>query len=86
MLREFGAVPVTDRVVVEARLLTAAGASSGIDMPVRPVGMEPGEEEARALHLVIAYDPDPPTVTGQGRRGDAAPRHRDMARATEEAR
>ena len=48
MLRKFDAESVTDRVVVEGRVLTAAGASSGIDMPLRPVGMEAGEEEARA--------------------------------------
>jgi hypothetical protein len=89
MLREFGAVPVTDRVVVEGRLLTAAGASSGIDMPLRPVGMEAGDEEARALHLVIEYDPDPLFDSGSLGKADGETQRRateHMARATEEAR
>src|SRR6185437_15041710 len=31
-LRDFGATPVSDRVVVQGKVITAAGVSSGIDM------------------------------------------------------
>ena len=89
MLREFGAVPVTARVVVEGGVLTAAGVSFGSDMPLRPAGIEAGKEEARALHLVIEYDPDPPFDSGSLEEADAETQRRateHMARATEEVR
>jgi putative intracellular protease/amidase len=60
-LAQFGAQAVAERVVVEGKVITAAGVSAGIDMALR---LEAGEDEARALQLFIEYDPDPPFEYG----------------------
>jgi putative intracellular protease/amidase len=56
-LRNFGAEPVAERVVVEGKVITAGGVSAGIDMALTLAAREAGEDEARALQLVIEYDP-----------------------------
>ena len=79
MLPQFGAEPVAERVVIEGKVITAAGVSAGIDMALHLAAMEAGEDEARALQLVIEYDPDPPFVPARStrpipRRSNARPR------------
>jgi cyclohexyl-isocyanide hydratase len=71
MLREFGAEPVAERVVIEGDVITAAGVSAGIDMALTLAAIEAGEDEARALQLVIEYDPDPPFDSGSLEKADA---------------
>ena len=63
-LRRFGAHPVAERVVVDGKVITAAGVSAGIDMALTLAAVEAGEDEARALQLVIGYDPQPPVQSG----------------------
>ena len=64
MLRDFGATPVSERVVEEGKILTAAGVSSGIDMALRLASYIAGDEVAQAIQLGIEYDPQPPFDTG----------------------
>jgi putative intracellular protease/amidase len=64
LLAELGANPVPDRVVVEGKIVTAAGVSSGIDMALRLVQMINGDEVAQAVQLGIEYDPEPPLDAG----------------------
>ena len=64
MLRDFGATPVSERVVKEGKILTAAGVSSGIDMALRLASYIAGDEVAQAIQLGIEYDPQPPFDTG----------------------
>jgi putative intracellular protease/amidase len=75
-LREFGAEPVAERVVVQGKVITAAGVSAGIDMALRLAAMEAGEDEARALQLLIEYDPDPPFDSGSLEKADAQTQRR----------
>jgi transcriptional regulator GlxA family with amidase domain len=63
-LRSYGAEPVAERVVVEGKVITAAGVSAGIDMALTLVGMIDGPEMAMAIQLGIEYDPQPPFDTG----------------------
>jgi transcriptional regulator GlxA family with amidase domain len=63
-LREFGAEPVADRVVVDGKVMTAAGVSSGIDMALELVRREHGDEVSQAVQLGIEYDPQPPFDAG----------------------
>jgi transcriptional regulator GlxA family with amidase domain len=63
-LRNFGAEPVAERVVIEDKVITAAGVSAGIDMALLLAARESGEDEARALQLIIEYDPQPPYDSG----------------------
>lgn len=64
LLRAFGAEPVRERVVIEDRVITAAGVSSGIDMALRLVELLHGREIAEAVQLGIEYDPQPPFDAG----------------------
>jgi transcriptional regulator GlxA family with amidase domain len=63
-LREFGAEPTSERVVEQGRIVTAAGVSSGIDMGLRLIQIELGDDMAQAVQLSIEYDPDPPVDAG----------------------
>lgn len=59
-LRKFGATPVSERVVVDGRVITAAGVSAGIDMGLRLAARLAGDTVAQGIQLGIEYDPDPP--------------------------
>ena len=63
-LREFGAEPSSERVVEDGKLMTAAGVSSGIDMALRLIAREAGDEVAQAVQLAIEYDPQAPFSAG----------------------
>jgi transcriptional regulator GlxA family with amidase domain len=63
-LREFGAEPSAERVVEDGKVMTAAGVSSGIDMALRLIAREAGDEVAQAIQLAIEYDPQPPFDSG----------------------
>lgn len=64
VLRSLGAEPVAERVVIEGKLITAAGVSAGIDMALTLIARECGEAVAQALQLGIEYDPQPPFDAG----------------------
>jgi transcriptional regulator GlxA family with amidase domain len=61
-----GAIPVADRVVehLDQRIITAAGVSSGIDMALRLVELLADDIAAKAMQLMIEYDPQPPFDCG----------------------
>jgi putative intracellular protease/amidase len=63
-LREFGAEPVTQRVVEQGKYVTAAGVSAGIDMALTLAARIAGPEIAQAIQLSIEYDPQPPFDSG----------------------
>jgi transcriptional regulator GlxA family with amidase domain len=62
----FGAVPTSERVVEDpdARIITAAGVSSGLDMALRLVELVADREIAEAVQLWTQYDPQPPFDSG----------------------
>ncbi len=63
-LRDLGAVPVSERVVERGKVITAAGVSSGIDMGLTLAAHLSDDLTARAVQLMIEYDPDPPFDAG----------------------
>jgi putative intracellular protease/amidase len=63
-LRSLGAEAVSDRVVVEGKIITAAGVSAGLDMALTLVAIEYGDDLAQAIQLGIEYDPQPPFDAG----------------------
>jgi transcriptional regulator GlxA family with amidase domain len=63
-LRAQGAIAVSERVVEDGKLMTAAGVSAGIDMALTLAARIAGEDTARAIQLGIEYDPEPPFDTG----------------------
>jgi transcriptional regulator GlxA family with amidase domain len=70
-LRAFGAEPTGERVVLEGKVVTAAGVSAGIDMALRLVALEAGDQLAQAVQLAIEYDPQPPFDAGSPARAPA---------------
>ena len=65
-LAKLGAVPTAQRVVehLDERLITAAGVSSGIDMALRLSELLVDDVAAKAMQLMIEYDPQPPFDAG----------------------
>lgn len=63
-LKAYGAIPTSERVVREGKVITAAGVSAGIDMGLRLAALEAGDMMAQAIQLAIEYDPDPPFDCG----------------------
>jgi len=66
LLASTGATPVPERVVehLDRRIITAAGVSSGIDMALRLSELLVDETAAKAMQLMIEYDPQPPFDSG----------------------
>ena len=63
-LKYFGAIPVNQRVVTDANLVTAAGVTAGIDGALRVVSHLRGAGAAQAIQLYIQYAPEPPFESG----------------------
>ena len=63
-LAALGARPSLKRVVVQGKVVTAAGVSSGIDMALTLAARIAGEEVAQSIQLGIEYDPQPPFDSG----------------------
>jgi transcriptional regulator GlxA family with amidase domain len=80
-LPEYGAEPTTERVVEEGKVVTAAGVSSGIDMALRLIQLEAGDQVAEAIQLAIEYDPQPPVDAGSPKK--AGPEIVELVRAAE---
>jgi transcriptional regulator GlxA family with amidase domain len=71
-LRALGAEPVSERVVFDGKLVTAAGVSAGIDMALTLAERIAGREVAEAIQLGIEYDPHPPFDAGSPEKAPAA--------------
>lgn len=63
-LARLGANPVRERVVRRGKIVTAAGVSAGIDMALVLAAEIAGPDFARALQLMMEYDPQPPFDAG----------------------
>jgi cyclohexyl-isocyanide hydratase len=71
MLRDFDAIPVQERVVVDGNLVTGGGVTAGIDFGFVIAAAIAGENVARAIQLGIEYDPHPPFDSGTPSRAPA---------------
>ncbi len=78
-LAEFGAKPVSRRVVEQGKVMTAAGVSSGIDMALLLAARLAGETLAQGIQLGIEYDPEPPFDSGSVK--SAAPEIVELVRS-----
>jgi cyclohexyl-isocyanide hydratase len=68
LLQFFGAVPVNERVVVDATYIFAAGVTAGIDGALRLAAELRGDEVAQAIQLDLVYAPEPPFDSGTPER------------------
>ena len=84
-LAELGARPTSERVVehLEQRIITAAGVSSGLDMALRLAELLTDETTAKAMQLMVEYDPQPPFDAGSPEKAGplVLARARELARA-----
>lgn len=67
-LKLLGAIPVSEKVVVDGNTVTGAGVTSGIDFALRLAAILEGEEAAREIQLGIEYDPEPPFDVGSPKK------------------
>ncbi len=70
-LRELGADAVSERVVFDGKLVSAAGVSAGIDMALALAARIAGDSVAQAIQLGIEYDPQPPFDAGSPQKAPA---------------
>ncbi|MDQ6703407.1 MAG: DJ-1/PfpI family protein [Pseudomonadota bacterium] len=63
-LAYFGAVPVSERVVIDRNRVTGAGVTSGVDFALTLAACLFGEERAKRAQLAMEYDPKPPFAGG----------------------
>lgn len=70
-LRELGVEPMSERVVFEGKIVTAAGVSAGIDMALALAARIAGPQVAQAIQLGIEYDPQPPFDAGSPEKAPA---------------
>jgi cyclohexyl-isocyanide hydratase len=82
LLPVVGAIPISERVVVDRNRITGAGVTAGIDFGLVVAAHLFGEEAARAIQLMMEYDPAPPFDSGSPRTASAAL----VARITERMR
>jgi len=64
LLPYFGAIPVNARVVVDGKLISAAGVTAGIDGALTMAALLRGEQVAQQIQLAMEYAPDPPFHAG----------------------
>lgn len=70
-LTDHGAIPTDQRVVIDGKVVTAAGVSSGIDMALTLAREIGGPELSQAIQLGIEYDPQPPFDSGSAAKAPA---------------
>ena len=71
MLKAFGAIPVSERVVVDGNTITGGGVTAGIDFGLTVAAEVAGPEAAKAIQLGIEYDPQPPFDSGSVAKASA---------------
>ena len=72
LLPLFGAIPVSDRVVIDGNRITGGGVTAGIDFALSMVAEIGSPETARMIQLVIEYNPAPPFASGHPSLADAS--------------
>jgi putative intracellular protease/amidase len=70
-LAAYGAKPVSRRVVMDGKYITAAGVSAGIDMGLDLAGRIGGRTVAESIQLMLEYDPQPPYGAGSPQKAPA---------------
>ncbi|MGA8620690.1 MAG: DJ-1/PfpI family protein [Candidatus Sulfotelmatobacter sp.] len=64
LLEYYGAIPTDARVVVDGKIISAAGVTAGLDGALVIASLLRGEHTARQIQLAIQYAPDPPFDSG----------------------
>ena len=70
LLAQFGAQYLSERMVQQGKIITAAGVSAGIDMALTLAEQIAGKEMAQTIQLILEYDPQPPFNSGSLKKAD----------------
>ncbi len=70
-LKPLGAIPISEKVVMDGNIITGAGVTSGIDFALAVAAVLEGEEVAKQIQLQIEYDPAPPFNSGSPKTASA---------------
>jgi transcriptional regulator GlxA family with amidase domain len=74
-LKAFGVTTVGDqRIVAQGKIVTAAGVSAGIDLGLWLAARLSDEATAKAIQLIVEYDPQPPFDSGHMSKASSATR------------
>ncbi|MCA0303868.1 MAG: DJ-1/PfpI family protein [Proteobacteria bacterium] len=71
-LKDFGAIPVAERVVRDRNRISGGGVTAGIDFGLTLVAEIAGEDVARSVQLMMEYDPQPPFDSGSPEKAGEA--------------
>lgn len=63
-LSNWGAKPMSRRIIEDGKIMTAAGVSAGLDMALLLASKLAGQAAAETIQLTIEYDPEPPFNSG----------------------
>jgi cyclohexyl-isocyanide hydratase len=72
LLKDAGAIPVDERVVVDRNRITAGGVTAGIDFGLTLIGELIGKDAAERAQLWLQYAPSPPFNAGHPSSAPAA--------------
>jgi cyclohexyl-isocyanide hydratase len=72
LLKEFGAIPVAERVVRDGNVISGGGVTAGIDFGLTVLAEVAGRELAELVQLRIEYNPQPPFTAGSPERAPPA--------------
>jgi cyclohexyl-isocyanide hydratase len=64
VLATLGAIPVSERVVIDRNRITGAGVTAGLDFGLTMAAKLRSDDYARLLQLMFEYDPQPPFDAG----------------------
>ncbi|MFF2523503.1 type 1 glutamine amidotransferase family protein [Streptomyces liangshanensis] len=79
LLKNYGAVPKPDRVVIDRNRVSGGGVTAGVDFGLTLLGVLQGEEFGKFAELSFEYAPEPPFGTGRPELADAATLQRTTA-------
>lgn len=63
-LKDFGAIPVKSRLVIDGQIITAGGVTAGMDFGLVMIAELLGKNTAEKIQLQMQYDPEPPFDCG----------------------
>jgi cyclohexyl-isocyanide hydratase len=87
LLEQFGATPVSQRVVIDRNRVTGGGVTAGIDFALTLIARLWGEETAKTVQLGMEYNPKPPFDAGEPDRvPEIAAHYLDLIKPMQNAR
>jgi cyclohexyl-isocyanide hydratase len=72
LLPLFGATPVATRIVIDRNRITGGGVTAGIDFALAIAAEIAGADTAKAIQLIMEYNPAPPFACGDPETADRA--------------